>query len=66
MSSANKPGIIPAPDGPYLLTNLAECTSKNGPVKIEGTAAFCRCGASANKPFCDGTHWSNNFRDDKN
>ena len=56
MSSVNKPGIIPAPDGPYLLTNLAECTSKNGPVKIEGTAALCRCGASANKPFCDGSH----------
>jgi CDGSH-type Zn-finger protein len=36
-----------------------------GPVTVvasDGTAvtrekgAFCRCGASANKPFCDGAH----------
>jgi uncharacterized Fe-S cluster protein YjdI len=45
---------------------------KNGPMIVKGTVsialpdgnkmekerstAFCRCGASADKPFCDGTH----------
>ena len=24
---------------------------------------LCRCGASKNKPFCDGTHWEVSFRD---
>ncbi|MHB1514789.1 MAG: CDGSH iron-sulfur domain-containing protein [Acidiferrobacteraceae bacterium] len=27
------------------------------------TAAFCRCGASANKPFCDGSHAKVNFKE---
>jgi CDGSH-type Zn-finger protein len=26
-----------------------------------GRAAFCRCGASKNKPFCDMSHKSTNF-----
>lgn len=29
----------------------------NGRTKI----GFCRCGASNNKPFCDGTHKNNGF-----
>ena len=24
--------------------------------------ALCRCGGSANKPYCDGTHKTNGFR----
>ncbi len=56
MSSEKKPSITPAPDGPYLVKNLNKYTNKNGTIEIEGTVAFCRCGGSANKPFCDGSH----------
>jgi len=55
--------------------------SKNGPLEVKGGVEFydeegslpatkdhttlCRCGGSKNKPFCDGTHWYNGFKDDK-
>ncbi|MEL6344107.1 MAG: CDGSH iron-sulfur domain-containing protein [Myxococcota bacterium] len=48
----------------------------NGPIEIVrgGTgktvrrttkAALCRCGASNNKPFCDGSHASIGFKTDE-
>ena len=46
-------------NGPYLVegddVTVADATGVE--FKIERTPfALCRCGASANRPFCDGTH----------
>jgi len=51
-----KPRITGLPNGPY---------SVEGDVglPVSGKAFLCRCGGSANKPFCDGTHRKNGFRD---
>lgn len=44
-------------DGPYIVAGLEELrNSKDENLEISGKAALCRCGASANKPYCDGTH----------
>lgn len=33
-------------------------TANGKTIEIEDEAWFCRCGASKNKPFCDGSHKS--------
>jgi CDGSH-type Zn-finger protein len=43
--------LIAAKDGPILV-------EVNGEVK----AALCRCGHSANKPYCDGSHTRVGFK----
>jgi CDGSH-type Zn-finger protein len=44
-------------DGPYLVRGLAALRNSRGEsLETQGTIALCRCGGSANKPFCDGTH----------
>jgi CDGSH-type Zn-finger protein/uncharacterized Fe-S cluster protein YjdI len=43
--------------GPYRVTGRFTIVSEDGRVQLESTnAALCRCGASRNKPFCDGSH----------
>jgi CDGSH-type Zn-finger protein len=46
------------PDGPLVLRGDCEIRSIDG-TKLEtagSTVALCRCGRSAVKPFCDGSH----------
>lgn len=50
-------------NGPLLVTGHVRIVDAEGTVLYEGDrAALCRCGGSANKPFCDGTHKKNGFR----
>ncbi|VAW51164.1 hypothetical protein MNBD_GAMMA05-1018 [hydrothermal vent metagenome] len=56
MSENEKTTISPAPDGPLMVNELSNLSNQNGAVKTEETIALCRCGKSANKPFCDGAH----------
>ena len=58
-----KPKILPLTNGPYYLINdlkpkIVENLQnfKGDPLSTTIGIALCRCGASKNKPFCDGTH----------
>jgi CDGSH-type Zn-finger protein/uncharacterized Fe-S cluster protein YjdI len=49
--------IKPLANGPLLVEGNLEIRAGSGRLAWQGTrAALCRCGASKNKPFCDGTH----------
>ena len=49
--------IKPAPNGPLLVRGNLEIRAASGRSAWYGqSAALCRCGASQNKPFCDGSH----------
>ncbi len=56
MNANKKPCITPKPDGPYLVKDLENFANQKGAIETQKTMALCRCGGSANKPFCDGTH----------
>ncbi|MBQ1019240.1 CDGSH iron-sulfur domain-containing protein [Micromonospora sp. D93] len=56
--------ITPYEDGPLLIRGDFALVTPDGE-RIDarrGTVALCRCGKSALKPFCDGTHKAINFR----
>jgi CDGSH-type Zn-finger protein len=49
-------------NGPYLIRNLATLRNSRGEaLPTKSVIGLCRCGGSANKPFCDGTHQRNGF-----
>lgn len=50
-------------NGPLIITTGCQITHSNGSTETrEGKTALCRCGASGNKPFCDGSHKTQGFR----
>ena len=54
--SDNNPIISPLLNGPLLVKGLSTISGQQGPVETETSMALCRCGASNNKPYCDGSH----------
>ncbi|MCJ7554454.1 MAG: CDGSH iron-sulfur domain-containing protein [Ignavibacteriaceae bacterium] len=48
--------------GPYLIEGTCVLVDGEGNETVkEGKVFLCRCGQSANKPFCDGAHKKNEF-----
>ena len=51
------PTIQVLPKGPYLVAGKITLLDAGGNrIEAAEKTALCRCGASINKPFCDGTH----------
>ena len=50
-------------DGPLHVTGCLRVALPGGDVLEETRVALCRCGRSANKPFCDNSHASGAFAD---
>jgi CDGSH-type Zn-finger protein len=64
--AAERPGavITACPDGPLLVRGDFDVVSATGePIeRRRRTVALCRCGFSAIKPYCDGSHKAAGFR----
>lgn len=56
--------ITPCKDGPLLVRGDVRLLTQQGErIDAPGkTIALCRCGRSAIKPFCDGSHKAAGFR----
>jgi CDGSH-type Zn-finger protein len=54
--------ITPSENGPYIVSGQVRLTDIDGrAIEHRDPIAMCRCGHSANKPFCDGTHATIDF-----
>jgi hypothetical protein len=57
------PAIGVTKDGPYRVTGGIELVGQAwGEGASRSRYTLCRCGASKNKPFCDGSHWDAGFQ----
>ena len=53
------------PNGPLLVYgNITVKDTAGNETHKNKVTAFCRCGASSNKPYCDGTHRKIDFKDE--
>ena len=53
--------VVPRPDGPLLVQKPVTVVGADGGAIAKPKAAFCRCGHSQNKPYCDGSHRAAGF-----
>lgn len=62
MSDSSLQKITVTNGGPYMVEDGIPIYDHEGnPIAATGVYFMCRCGGSKSKPFCDGTHNSNNF-----
>lgn len=62
--STGKPSIKPTPNGPLIAKNILKLKMTDDTITHPKKDVYlCRCGGSANMPFCDGTHKKNDFND---
>jgi uncharacterized Fe-S cluster protein YjdI/CDGSH-type Zn-finger protein len=62
-AEAQETTVTEEPDGPLFVRGKVRVVAEDREVIREDTrVAFCRCGSSHNKPFCDGTHRVIGFR----
>lgn len=61
---AERVSVTLCPNGPLLVRGEIQIRTDAGEVinSDRRTVALCRCGASAIKPWCDGTHKLSGFR----
>ena len=65
-SRKGKAEIECSKNGPYLVRNITHLqNSKGEEIATKKVMALCRCGGSASKPFCDGTHATIGFSGEK-
>jgi len=56
--------IAATDDGPYAVTGGIPVVRSDGqPLEARNRVTLCRCGASSDKPLCDGSHREVGFRD---
>jgi len=58
MTDSTTPTVTVTPDGPIILKDFSGTValSDGSNAEVKPMMAFCRCGRSATKPFCDGSH----------
>ena len=57
-------GVAVTDDGPLFVTGVERLERSDGQdFEPRPRVTLCRCGASANKPLCDGSHKETDFRD---
>jgi hypothetical protein len=55
--------VVERPNGPLYVRGKVRILAQDHTALREDTrVALCRCGSSANKPFCDGSHRRVGFR----
>lgn len=59
MENTEATKIVIIENGPLIVHGKMSITTPDGTVvEKDPRASFCRCGASKNQPFCDGSHKS--------
>jgi len=60
------PKIVVVKNGPFMVHGVDDMVDhRDRPLETKQVMALCRCGASSNKPFCDGNHAKEGFTGEK-